>query len=154
MGVAGPMGMGGPVDMGGPGLAGPMGMAGPGGGMMNGGSLLQMGLGGGDMLTGSEFALNRETRRGGILSFLGRFRRLVEKDVVLDLLRDALGDRRASATRSGARPRVCPARSLVVPVLEALSRLLRAQSAHLAGWRPEQGESLAQSAAVRAGALG
>ena len=72
MGVAGPMGMGGPVDMGGPGLAAPMGMAGPGGGMMNGGSLLQMGLGGGDMLTGSEFALNRETRRGGILSFWSR----------------------------------------------------------------------------------
>ena len=84
MGVAGPMGMGGPVDMAGPGLAGsmgmtgatdlaaPMGMAGPGGGMMNGGSLLQMGLGGGDMLTGSEFALNGETRRGGILSFWSR----------------------------------------------------------------------------------
>ena len=31
-----------------------------------------MGLGGGDLLTGSAFALNRETRQGGILSFWSR----------------------------------------------------------------------------------
>ena len=37
-----------------------------------GGGLLQMGLGGGDLLTGSAFAMNRETRHGGILSFWSR----------------------------------------------------------------------------------
>ena len=59
--VGGPMG-----SMSGP--AGPMGAAsGP-----LGGGLLSMGLGGGDVLTGSAFALNRETRQGGILSFWSR----------------------------------------------------------------------------------
>ena len=51
--------------------AGPLGAAGPAGGL-NGGGLLQMGLGGGDLLTGSAFAMNRETRHGGILSFWSR----------------------------------------------------------------------------------
>ena len=51
--------------------AGPLGAAGPDGGL-NGGGLLQMGLGGGDLLTGSAFAMNRETRHGGILSFWSR----------------------------------------------------------------------------------
>ena len=52
--------------------AGPLGGAfGPDGGL-NGGGLLQMGLGGGDLLTGSAFAMNRETRHGGILSFWSR----------------------------------------------------------------------------------
>ena len=48
--------------------AGPMGgMAGPGDGLMNGRGLLEMGFGGGDVLTRSDFALNRETR-GGVFS--------------------------------------------------------------------------------------
>ena len=52
--------------------AGPLGgAAGPDGGF-TGGGLLQMGLGGGDLLTGSAFAMNRETRHGGILSFWSR----------------------------------------------------------------------------------
>ena len=42
------------------------------GGLLGGGGLLQMGLGGGDILTGSAFALNRETKTGGILSFWSR----------------------------------------------------------------------------------
>ena len=48
-----------------------MAAAGPAGGLNQGG-LLRMGLGGGDVLTGSAFALNRETRHGGILSFWSR----------------------------------------------------------------------------------
>ena len=40
-------------------------------GGLNGGGFLQMGLGGGDLLTGSDFAMNRESR-GGILSFWSR----------------------------------------------------------------------------------
>ena len=44
--------------------------AGPAGGP-HGGGFLQMGLGGGDLLTGSDFAMNRESR-GGILSFWSR----------------------------------------------------------------------------------
>ena len=53
-------------------VASPMGAAaGPAGDFFNGGGLLQMGLGGGDLLTGSDFALNRESR-GGILSFWSR----------------------------------------------------------------------------------
>ena len=60
--AAGPMG----------GAAGPM-AAGVGrdGGLGGGRGLLSMGLGGGDLLTGSAFAMNRETR-GGILSFWSR----------------------------------------------------------------------------------
>ena len=42
------------------------------GGMLGGGGLLQMGLGGGDVLTGSAFALNRKTKSGGVLSFWSR----------------------------------------------------------------------------------
>ena len=38
----------------------------------HGGGLLQMGLGGGDMLAGSAISLDRETRHGGILSFWSR----------------------------------------------------------------------------------
>ena len=49
--------------------ASPMG-TGPAGGL-GGSGLLQMGFGGGDMLTGSAFAMNRETH-GGILSFWSR----------------------------------------------------------------------------------
>ena len=41
-------------------------------GGFNGGGLLRMGLGGGDVLTGSDFALGRETGHGGILSFWSR----------------------------------------------------------------------------------
>ena len=37
-----------------------------------GGGLLSMGLGGGSLLTGSAFSLNRETRQGGLLSFWSR----------------------------------------------------------------------------------
>ena len=53
--------------------AGPM-AAGVGsdGGVFTGRGLLQAGLGGGDVLTGSAFALNRETGHGGILSFWSR----------------------------------------------------------------------------------
>ena len=52
--------------------AAPLG-AGPSGldGGLNGGGFLHMGLGGGDLLTGSGFAMNRESR-GGILSFWSR----------------------------------------------------------------------------------
>ena len=66
--AAGPMGMGaGPMG------GGPMGMAADGGdGWLNGRGFLEMGLGGGDVLTGSAFTLNRETRRGGALSLWSR----------------------------------------------------------------------------------
>ena len=68
-GTMGAAGLG-AVAAGGP--AGPtMASAAPGGGV-SGGGLLRMGLGGGDVLTGSAFALNRETRHGGILSFWSR----------------------------------------------------------------------------------
>ena len=69
--------MGGAMPMGGaPGAmgmgAGPMGGgSGPAGGLDRG-RLLRMSLGGGDVLTGSDFALGRETRHGGILSFWSR----------------------------------------------------------------------------------
>ena len=53
------------------GAAGPMGGAARTGGGMFGGGLLSTGLGGGDLLTGSDFALNRKSR-GGILSFWSR----------------------------------------------------------------------------------
>ena len=73
-GGAGSLGMAGSLGGG----AGSLGMAGPlGGGAgrdggFNGGGLLRMGLGGGDVLTGSDFALGRETGHGGILSFWSR----------------------------------------------------------------------------------
>ena len=52
--------------------AGPMdGMAGPDGGLFDRG-LHSMGLGGGNLLTGSSFVFNRETRQGGMLSFWSR----------------------------------------------------------------------------------
>ena len=52
--------------------AGPMGgMAGPDGGLFDRG-LPSMGLGGGNLLTGSSFAFNRKTRQGGLLSFWSR----------------------------------------------------------------------------------
>ena len=57
-----------------PAAAGPRDTADPtgaGGDGITGGGLLQMGLGGGDLLTGSAFALTRETR-GGILSVWSR----------------------------------------------------------------------------------
>ena len=41
-------------------------------GGLNGGGFLDMGVGRGDMLTGSAFAVNRETRHGGVLSFWSR----------------------------------------------------------------------------------
>ena len=65
-------GMGRPVG-GAMGLAtGPMdGMAGPAGGLFDGG-LASMGLGGGNLFTGSSFAVTRETRQGGLLSFWSR----------------------------------------------------------------------------------
>ena len=50
-----------------------------------------------------------------------RFRRLVGKDVALEALRDALRDRRASVGEILRTAEVCRAKSLVVPVLEALS---------------------------------
>ena len=63
----GAAGFGGAAPLG----AGPAGgPPGPHGGL-NGGGFLQMGLGGGDLLTGSDFAMNRESR-GGILSFWSR----------------------------------------------------------------------------------
>ena len=61
-GAAGAMGMG----------AGPLGGgSGPDGGLDRG-RLLRMGLGGGDVLTGSDFALGRETGHGGILPLWSR----------------------------------------------------------------------------------
>ena len=63
----GATGFGGAAPMG----AGPAGgPPGPAGGLNDGG-FLQMGLGGGDLLTGSDFAMNRESH-GGILSFWSR----------------------------------------------------------------------------------
>ena len=50
-----------------------------------------------------------------------RFRRLVGKDVALEALRDALRDRRASVGEILRTAEVCRAKSLVVPVLEALT---------------------------------
>ena len=50
-----------------------------------------------------------------------RFRRLVGKDVALEALRDALRERRASADEIWRAADVCRARSLVGPVLEALT---------------------------------
>ena len=52
--------------------AGPMGAGMNPIGALNGERLLEMGLGGGDLLTGSAFSLNRETRNGGMLSFWSR----------------------------------------------------------------------------------
>ena len=55
------------------GMAGSLGMAADGrDGWLNGRGLLEMGLGGGDVLTGSAFALNREIRRGGVVSLWSR----------------------------------------------------------------------------------
>ena len=79
-GAAGPMGMSsmggaaGPMGMGaGPMGGGPMGMAADGGdGWLNGRGFLEMGLGGGDVLTGSAFTLNRESGRGGVVSLWSR----------------------------------------------------------------------------------
>ena len=78
MGAAAPLGaMTGTMDPAGLGagegaVTSPMGTAtGPAEGVFNGRGLLQMGLGGGDLLTGSDFALNRKSR-GGILSFWSR----------------------------------------------------------------------------------
>ena len=51
-----------------------------------------------------------------------RFRRRVGKDVALEALRDALRERKASADEIWRAAEVCRARSLVGPVLEALSR--------------------------------
>ena len=53
-------------------MAGPLGGGmGPHGGL-GGGALLDSAFGGGDVLTGSAFALNRRTRAGGIMSFWSR----------------------------------------------------------------------------------
>ncbi len=74
-GMPGPAGGGGHLAAAGPmgGARGAMGMAaGPLEGGFNGDGLLRMGLGGGDVLTGSDFALGRETRHGGILSIWSR----------------------------------------------------------------------------------
>ena len=69
--LPGTPGLGGGVGM--ATATGPMGAAvGSGEGPMNSGGLFQMGLGGGDVLTGSAFSLTRATRQGGILSFWSR----------------------------------------------------------------------------------
>ena len=69
--MGGPMGMAGPMG----GASGSMGMAtrrmggaSGGDGWLNGRGFLEMGLGGGDVLTGSAFTLNRESGRGGVVS--------------------------------------------------------------------------------------
>ena len=70
--MAGTMGATGFAASGAGAMASPLGAAaGPAGGFSNRGGLLQMGFGGGDLLTGSDFALNRESR-GGMLSFWSR----------------------------------------------------------------------------------
>ena len=51
-----------------------------------------------------------------------RFRRLVGKDAALEALRDALRSRRANADEIWRAAEACRARSLIGPVLEALSR--------------------------------
>ena len=78
-GAAGPMGMSsmggatGSMGMAGPMGGGPMGMAADGdGGWLSGRGFLEMGLGGGDVLTGSAFALNRESGGGGVVSLWSR----------------------------------------------------------------------------------
>ena len=63
----GAAGFGGGAPMGAGPAGGPPGTAGG----LNGGGDLRMGLGGGDLLTGSDFAMNRESH-GGILSFWSR----------------------------------------------------------------------------------
>ena len=68
-GVAGPVAAGGPPGAAGPGATAGLDAAGEPGGGPHG--LLDMGLGGGDVLTGSAFALSRETR-GGVVSFWSR----------------------------------------------------------------------------------
>ena len=50
-----------------------------------------------------------------------RFRRLVGKDVAIEALRDALLDRKASVDQIWRAADVCRAKSLVGPVLEALT---------------------------------
>ncbi len=50
-----------------------------------------------------------------------RFRRLVGKDVAIEALREALRERKASADEIWRTAEVCRAKSLVGPVLEALS---------------------------------
>ncbi len=50
-----------------------------------------------------------------------RFRRLVGKDVAIEALRDALLERKATADAIWRAAEVCRAKSLVGPVLEALS---------------------------------
>ncbi len=50
-----------------------------------------------------------------------RFRRLVGKDVAIEALRDALRERKASVGEIWRAAEVCRAKSLVGPVLEALS---------------------------------
>ena len=69
-----PLGMPGPAGGGGhlAAAAGPMGGGSRPDGRFNGGGLLRMGLGGGDVLTGSDVALGRVTGHGGILSFWSR----------------------------------------------------------------------------------
>ena len=79
-GASGPMGLTGPMGgatgsmgMAGPMGGGPMGMAADGGdGWLSGRGFLEMGLGGGDVLTGSAFTLNRESGRGGVVSLWSR----------------------------------------------------------------------------------
>ena len=67
LGMPGPAGGGHLAAAAGPMDGGPR----PDGGF-NGGGLLRMGLGGGDVLTGSDVALGRETGHGGLLSFWSR----------------------------------------------------------------------------------
>ena len=68
-GAAGSMGMAGSMG----GASGQMGMAADGrDGWLNGRGFLEMGLGGGDVLTGSAFALNRESGGGGVVSLWSR----------------------------------------------------------------------------------
>ena len=50
-----------------------------------------------------------------------RFRRLVGKDVAIEALRDALQDRKASVDQIWRAAEVCRAKSLVGPVLDALT---------------------------------
>ena len=73
---------------------------------------LGMGFGGGNLLTGSSFVMNHETRRGGILSFWSR------------------GTHRKIYDRENALPGRPPFKSALVYQLEQSEQMFLAVAAH------------------------